>query len=91
MPNLPDVNVIIAFGFGILLLYIVGRMLLMPIRLVFRLIYNGLIGGVILWMINWIGAHFGFLIAINPVTALVVGFLGLPGVVLLIMFKLFIA
>lgn len=91
MPVLPEVNVIIAFAFGLLLLYIVGRVFLMPLRLVFRLIYNGIIGGVILWLINLVGSHFGFTIAINPVTALVVGFLGLPGVVLLILFKLFIA
>lgn len=91
MPNLPDINVIIAFAFGLLLLYIVGRVLLMPLRLVFRLIYNGLIGGIILWLLNWVGAYFGFTIAINPVTALVVGFLGLPGVILLVVFKLFIA
>lgn len=91
MPILPDVNVIIAFAFGLLLLYIIGRVLLMPIRLVFKLIYNGLIGGVVLWLLNWVGAYFGFTIAINAVTALIVGFLGLPGVVLLIVFKLFIA
>lgn len=91
MPVLPEVNVIIAFAFGLLLLYIVGRVFLMPLRLVFRLIYNGIIGGVILWLINLVGSHIGFTIAINPVTALVVGFLGLPGVVLLVLFKLFIA
>ena len=91
MPVLPEVNVIIAFVFGLLLLYIIGRVMLMPVRLVFKLIYNGLIGGVILWLINWVGAYFGFTIAINVVTALVVGFLGLPGVILLVVFKLFIA
>ena len=91
MPIIPDFNIIIAFAFGLLLLYIIGRVLLMPIRIVFRLIYNGLIGGVILWLLNWVGAYLGFTIAINAVTALVVGFLGLPGVVLLVLFKLFVA
>jgi inhibitor of the pro-sigma K processing machinery len=95
MPNLPglnwDVNVIIAFAFGILLIYLIGRLFLMPIKLVFRLIYNAIIGGAMLWGVNFIGGHFGFAIAINPITALVAGILGIPGVLLLILFKIFIA
>jgi inhibitor of the pro-sigma K processing machinery len=94
MPFVPaalgEFNVILAYLFGIVLIYLVGRMFLMPIRLVFRLIYNGLIGGVMLWLLNYVGAHFDFSIAINPVTALIAGFLGLPGVVLLALFKIFI-
>ena len=86
-----ELNVIIAYVFGIILIYVVGRIFLMPIRLVFRLIYNALIGGAMLWVLNFIGGHFGFTIAINPITALVAGFLGLPGVILLILFKLFVA
>ncbi|MBP2661145.1 MAG: pro-sigmaK processing inhibitor BofA [Firmicutes bacterium] len=86
-----DFNVILAYVFGIILLYVVGRMFLMPIKLIFRLIYNGLIGGAMLWALNFVGLHIGFTIAINPITALVAGFLGLPGVILLILFKLFVA
>ncbi|EIW17312.1 MULTISPECIES: pro-sigmaK processing inhibitor BofA family protein [Pelosinus] len=86
-----DFNVILAYVFGIILLYVVGRMFLMPIKLIFRLIYNGLIGGAMLWALNFVGLHIGFTIAINPITALIAGFLGLPGVMLLILFKLFVA
>ncbi|SFL96674.1 pro-sigmaK processing inhibitor BofA family protein [Pelosinus propionicus] len=86
-----EFNVILAYVFGIILLYVIGRMFLMPIKLIFRLIYNGLIGGAMLWALNFVGLHIGFTIAINPITALVAGFLGLPGVILLILFKLFVA
>ena len=85
-----EVNVILAYAFGIILIYLLGRMFLMPIKLIFRLIYNALIGGVMLWVLNFAGAHIGFNIAVNPITALVAGFLGLPGVILLILFKVFI-
>ncbi len=84
-----DFNVILAYGFGILLIYLIGRIFLLPIRLVFKLIYNALIGGVMLWALNFVGAYFGFTLAINPVTALVAGFLGIPGVILLVLIKLF--
>lgn len=86
-----EYNVIFAYVFGIVLLYVVGRMFLMPIKLIFRLIYNALIGGAMLWALNFVGLHIGFMIAINPITALIAGFLGLPGVILLILFKLFVA
>lgn len=85
-----DMTIAIAYVFGIILLYIIGRMFFMPIKLIFKLIYNGLIGGAMLWAVNFIGGHVGFVIAINPLTALIAGFLGLPGVILLILFKLFI-
>lgn len=95
MPNIPgitwDWNVIVAFVFGIFLIFLIGRLFLMPIKLVFRLIYNAIIGGIMLWVVNFIGGHFGFTIAINPLTALIAGFLGLPGVILLILFKIFVA
>ncbi|MDR3566366.1 MAG: pro-sigmaK processing inhibitor BofA family protein [Negativicutes bacterium] len=94
MPNLPglnwDVNVIIAFAFGILLIFLIGRLFLLPIQLILRLIYNAVIGGMMLWVVNFIGGYFGFAIAINPITALIAGILGIPGVILLILFKIFI-
>jgi len=85
-----DFNVILAYAFGIILIYLLGRMFLMPIKLIFRLIYNALIGGAMLWVLNVAGGYIGFNIAVNPITALIAGFLGLPGVVLLILFKVFI-
>jgi inhibitor of the pro-sigma K processing machinery len=84
-------SVLLAFGAGLFLIYLLGKMFVMPLRLVFRLIYNGLIGGVMLWLVNLAGSYFGFTIAINPLSALIAGFLGLPGVILLILFKIFIA
>lgn len=82
---------VIAYIFGILLIYLLGRIFLLPLKLIFKLIYNGLIGGLTLWALNFIGAYFSFTIGINVVTALIAGFLGLPGVILLVLFKLFIA
>lgn len=85
-----ELNVVLAYIFGIILIYLIGRIFFMPIKLVLRLIYNGLIGGAMLWVVNFIGAYIGFSIAINPITALVAGFLGMPGVIILILFKIFI-
>lgn len=85
-----DATVIAAYVFGLVLIYVLGRMFFMPLKLVFKLLYNALIGGVMLWVVNFLGGYIGFTLTINPLTALVAGFLGLPGVVLLILVKLFI-
>ncbi|MDF2565894.1 MAG: pro-sigmaK processing inhibitor BofA [Massilibacillus sp.] len=82
-----DLSVIAAYVVGILAIYFIGKMFLMPVRLVWKLIYNGIIGGIMLWVVNFVGASFGFAIGINFVSALVAGFLGIPGVILLILFK----
>lgn len=78
---------ILAFLFGLLALYIVGMLLVIPLRVIFKLIINGLIGGATLFIFNLIGGLFGLGIAINPLNALIVGILGVPGVILLLILQ----
>lgn len=82
-----DYTAVIAYAFGLILLYMVGRVLLAPLRMVLKLIYNALIGGIVLVVLNFFGSHFGLYIAVNPITALLVGFLGVPGIILLLIVK----
>ncbi len=82
-----ELSVIAAYVVGIVAIYFIGKMFLMPVRIIWKLIYNGIIGGIVLWIVNFVGASFGFSIGINFISALVAGFLGIPGVVLLILFK----
>ncbi|HQA61062.1 MAG: pro-sigmaK processing inhibitor BofA family protein [Tepidanaerobacteraceae bacterium] len=82
-----DYAAILAYAFGLLLLYVVGRALIVPLKIVIRLVYNALIGGVVLLLLNFIGGYFGLHIALNPVTALIVGFLGVPGIIMLLVLQ----
>ncbi len=79
-----------AYAFGIVLILLLGFFMVIPLKIVFKLVYNGLIGGVALWLINLIGAGFGFVLPITVWTALIVGFLGLPGVAILAIYFMFI-
>ncbi|HBG08968.1 MAG: pro-sigmaK processing inhibitor BofA family protein [Limnochordia bacterium] len=83
--------VIVAYAAGVLLLYGLGKMLLIPLRTIFNLIVNAVIGGGVLLLINFVGSFWGFHVGVNPVTALVVGLLGVPGVLLLIALRLLFA
>lgn len=71
------------FGVGLLLLFFVGKLFFIPVKFISKLIMNGLVGGILLWIINVFGGTWGISLPLNPVTALLVGFLGIPGVILL--------
>lgn len=70
---------------GIVILFIVLKLLKWPLKI----LLNGIFGVVLLYIVNFIGASFNFFIGINLVTALIAGFFGIPGVAVLILFKLF--
>lgn len=76
--------VIVAYVAGVLFLYALGKMLLIPLRVIFSLIVNAVIGGGVLLVINLIGSYWGFTLGVNPITALIIGFFGVPGIALLI-------
>ncbi len=80
-------STIISFIIGLVLLYIVGLLLVIPIKILIKLLINGLIGGVLLFVFNLIGGIFGLSILINPLNAIIVGFLGVPGVILILILQ----
>ena len=50
-----------------------------------KIVVNSLSGFVCLWLLNLISAYTGIVFEINFVTALLVGFLGIPGIILLVL------
>ena len=48
-----------------------------------------LIGGLIIYVINWIGAGFNFALPLEWWSAILVGLLGIPGAVILVLIQLF--
>ncbi|WP_246566031.1 pro-sigmaK processing inhibitor BofA family protein [Tissierella simiarum] len=82
------INTILAYVFGLFLLYIIGMILVIPIKVIMKLVINGIIGGVLLFIFNLVGGLFGLGIALNPLNAIIVGFLGIPGVILLLVLQI---
>ena len=60
-----------------------GKILIVPIKLIIKLLINSIIGIGLLYIINLLGGLWGLHIGINAVTAVFVGILGIPGAVLL--------
>ena len=83
-----SIETIVAYAAALLLMYALGWLLFVPLKYLWKLILNGILGGLLLVVINLIGGLFGITIAINPVTALIAGFLGIPGVALLFLLQI---
>ncbi|MBN1040039.1 pro-sigmaK processing inhibitor BofA [Clostridium botulinum] len=71
---------------GVVLLFVMIKLLKWPLKI----LINGVLGVVILYVVNLVGANFNFGLAINPITALIAGFLGIPGVILLAILQVFL-
>ena len=84
-----DTN-IITYLACICFLFIFGRVFIVPIKKILKLVINSVLGGISIFLINLVGANFGFHIGLNILTSILVGILGLPGVVCLVIVKLFL-
>jgi len=69
-------------------LFLIGRIFIVPIKWISKLIFNSILGGLMIWAINLIGGIWGFHIGLNFFTAIMVGLLGIPGAVCLVVIAL---
>ena len=70
---------------GVVLLLLVVKVLSMP----FKLVWNGICGAVLLWLVNILGSFVGFSLKITIIKALIAGFFGIPGALAVILFEVF--
>ncbi|MBQ8110445.1 MAG: pro-sigmaK processing inhibitor BofA family protein [Clostridia bacterium] len=81
-------ELILSFAIGLALLCLIGHLLLVPMRFMWRMVAGGVMGALALALVNLIGGMVGFRVQINPFTAMAVGFLGLPGAALVVALQL---
>ena len=73
-------DIIAGIAIGIVVFAILGKLIALPFRILWKLITNSIVGAIILWVINL----FGVGIKITFLKALIVGILGIPGVILVL-------
>ena len=83
-------NNVLTFLACICFLFIFGRVFILPIKSILKLILNSILGGILIYIINIVGQGFGFHIGLNYITSIFVGILGVPGAVLLVIIKILI-
>lgn len=85
-----DATSVIIYLACLIVIFIVGKIFFVPLKSIFKLLMNSILGGILIYIVNIVGESFGFHIGLNVGTALFTGLLGVPGVVFLIILKLFI-
>lgn len=80
-----NMSVIIALLLGFGILWLACKVL----KIFWKLFVNALIGAAILLIINFFGTVIGISISISFLSALIVGILGVPGVIILLLLQLF--
>lgn len=78
----------LSFLVALIVLYIVLKIIAAPVKIIIKLMINAFVGGVVLFLINLVGAGFGFALNITWLTSLIVGIFGVPGVVLVILLQM---
>ena len=81
-----QMGVFLTYAGMIILIFLVGKIFLWPLKIVLKLAANSLIGGLTILVINAIGAGFGIFIPLNVISALIVGAQGIPGAALMLIF-----
>ena len=74
-------EIIGSFIVGIIVLFVLLRVLSLPFRIVWKLITNSIVGALMLWVVNL----FGLGIEITFFKALIAGFFGVPGVLVVVL------
>ena len=61
---------LIMFGIGILMVWVICKIFAWPLKILFKLVINAVMGAIVLLVINIIGSAVGFTLPITALTAL---------------------
>ena len=83
---LDPTRLVIAALVGLALLFLIIKLLKWPLKI----LINGILGIILLYIANIVGSYIGFVLPVNAISALIAGFLGIPGIIFLVLFQFFI-
>ena len=72
---------------AMIVLFIILKIISVPVKIIIKLLVNAFIGGVVLYLINLTGL---IALDINWITSLIVGLLGVPGVIIVVLMHFFL-
>lgn len=85
-----ELGIILTYTSGIMLVFMISWIFFKPLKFVGKIILNSLIGALALIIFNYFGQYTGVHIGVNEFTALIIGLLGIPGFIALLLVKLLI-
>ena len=79
---------ILMLGAAVVFVILRIKILSAPIRFIFKMALNALLGFVVLFIFNFFGDFIGLNIPVTLVSALITGFFGVPGVLFLVLLQI---
>ena len=76
-------ELVVAFAVGLIVLCLIGKIVSLPMKMLWKMITNSVVGAVLLWGVNLFGAG----VQITFIKALIAGVLGVPGVIIVLLMK----
>lgn len=83
-----ELGIILAYTAGIMLIFMTSWIFFKPLKFIGKILLNSLVGALILIIFNYFGQYTGLYIGVNEFTALIIGILGVPGFIALLLVKL---
>ena len=79
----------VGYLLGILVIVVASGIFLKPIKFILKLAANSAAALCLIALINFLGSDFGIHIGLNPITAVAVGALGVPGLIGILLLQIF--
>ena len=78
------IMILLAYTVGMFGLVVLICMFIVPLKYAVKLIFNSILGGVVIAVINLVGKTAGIHVSLNLLTAAIAGILGVPGVLMML-------
>lgn len=81
-----EAGIFLVYTACLMIIYFFGKWLLIPLKMILKILANSVLGGLILIALNLICNNFEIFLPVNIITAVITGLLGIPGVIGILMF-----
>lgn len=81
-----EAGIFLVYTACLMIIYFFGKWLLIPLKMILKILANSVLGGLILIALNLICNNFEIFLPVNTITAVITGLLGIPGVIGILMF-----
>lgn len=71
-----EATTVIIYLACLIAIFIIGKIFYIPLKYIFRLLLNSILGGILIYIVNVFGASFGFHIGLNVATAIFCRYIG---------------
>ncbi len=81
-----EAGIFLIYTACLMLIYFFGKWLLIPLKIILKVLVNSVLGGAALVVLHLLCNNFEIFLPVNIITAVIAGLLGIPGVIGILIF-----